>query len=69
MDQSNLLKYLIEFNEKFRPRTKEGKNKKIETYEMACALYKGRELTLNAFRSGMFPIKTTKGEGFKILTP
>ena len=30
---------------------------------------KGRELTLNAFKSGIFRIKATQGEGFKILTP
>ena len=30
---------------------------------------KGRELTLNAFKSGVFRIKATQGEGFKILTP
>ena len=28
MDQSNLLKTLVEFNEKSRPRTTEGKDKK-----------------------------------------
>ena len=33
------------------------------------ALYEGNELTLNAFKSGIFLIKTTKGKGLKILTP
>ena len=41
------------------------------------ALYEGRELTLNAFRNGIFPIKSTQGKGrpsdlamrLKILTP
>ena len=32
------------------------------------ALYEGRELTLHAFRSGMFPIKAPKGKRLKILT-
>ena len=52
------------FNNKPRPRTLEGKdeNKKY--------LWKSiRELTLNVFKSGIFPIKTIKGEGFKISTP
>ena len=31
----------------------EGKDKK-DTYESANALYEGRELTLNAFKSGNF---------------
>ena len=33
------------------------------------ALYEGRELILNASRSGIFPIKETKGKALKILTP
>ena len=69
MDQSNLFKNLLEFNDKSIPRTAEGKDKKRNTYESTYALYEGRELILNAFRSGMFPIKGTKGEGLKILTP
>ena len=38
MDQSSLLKNLVGFNNKFRPRTIEGKKKK-DTYESAYALY------------------------------
>ena len=69
LDQSNLLKNLTEFNYKSRPRTIEGKDKKRDTYESAYALYDGRELILNAFKSGIFPIKAAKGEGLKILAP
>ena len=36
MDQSNLLKDLVEFNNRSRPRTIEGKDKKIDTYETKC---------------------------------
>ena len=36
---------------------------------MLNALYEGRELTLNAFRSGIFPIKATQRHGLKILSP
>ena len=57
--KTNLLKYIVEFNDKSRSRTKEGKNKKRDTYESTYALYEGQELTLNAFKCGMFPIKTT----------
>ena len=60
---------MIEFNDKSTPRTAEGKDKKRNTYESACALYEGRELILNAFRSGIFSIKETQGKGLKILTP
>ena len=30
-------------------------------------LGEGRELVLNAFKSGLFPLKLTKGTAFKIL--
>ena len=32
-------------------------------------VHEGRELTLNAFKDGMFLQKTTQGEELKILTP
>ena len=41
---------------------------KRETYESVYVLYKGRELTFNAFKRGIFPIKTNNGEGLKIVT-
>ena len=47
----------------------EGKDEKRDTYESAYTLYEGRELNLNAFKSGIFPIKATQGKGLKILTP
>ena len=40
-----------------------------DTYESAYALYEGRELTLNAFKRGIFPMKETQDEDLKILTP
>ena len=57
--KTNLLKYIVEFNDKSRSRTKEGKNKKRDTYENRYLLYEGRELTLNPFKCGIFLIKTT----------
>ena len=67
MDQSNLLENMVEFNNKSRPRTKEGKGK--NTYESVNALYEGQELTLNTFKRRIFPEKETQGERLKILTP
>ena len=69
INQSNLLKNSVKFTDKSRPRTVECKGKKRNTYESAHALYEGRELILNAFRSGIFPIKEIQGKGLKILTP
>ena len=57
------LKKLVEFYNKSRPRTTEGKDKKIDTYESEYTLYKGRELILNTFKNWIFPIKTTKCAG------
>ena len=68
VDQSNLIKNWEEFRENSKPRTKTSKDKR-NTFESVNALYEGRELILNAFKSGIFSIKATKGKGQKILTP
>ena len=60
MDQSNLLENMVNFNNKSKPKTKEGKAKKQNAFDSVNALYEGRELTLNALRSGI--------KGLKILT-
>ena len=54
MDQTNLLENIVKLNDKSRPNTKEGKAKKQNTFDSVNALYEGRELTFNAFRSGIF---------------
>ena len=58
MNQSNLLKNIVEFSNKSRPRTTEGKDKKRDTFESVYALYERQELILNAFKK-IFPIKET----------
>ena len=57
MDHTNLLEHVKIFHDKSRPKTKKGKNRKGNTFNGGSALYEGRELTLNAFRGGLFPIK------------
>ena len=77
IDQTNLLENIVKFDKKFRPRSNEDKDKKRNTFDSINALYEGRELTHNAFRSGIFPIKEIQGKGrpsdlamrLKILTP
>ena len=69
MDQTNLLENMVNFINKSRPISKEHKDKKRNTFDSVNALYEGRELTVNAFRSGMFPIKEKQGERLKILRP
>ena len=68
MDQTNLLESMIKFKNKSRSKRKEGRDKKRNTFDRVTALYEGQELTLNAFKSEIFPIKEKQGEVLKILT-
>ena len=65
--QSNLLDVISNFNNKVRPRSKVDKEKKSNSFESANVIYQDRELILNAFKSGISPIKATQGEGLQIL--
>ena len=67
IDWSSLLNGLKEFNDRARPKTAEDENKKWNIYKSAYTLYEGRALILNAFRCGVFLVKT-KGTGLRILT-
>ena len=67
MDQTNLLENIATFNDKSKPRLRQDKEK-WNTFDSINILYESRELTLNPFRSGIFPIKATQGKGLKILT-
>ena len=61
-----MLEYILSFNNKIKPKSDEDKNKKNDVFDKN--LYKGREMLLNAFKSGLFPLKSTKGTGLKLLT-
>ena len=69
MNQNNLLETIVEFNEKSRPRKKKIWEKKGNTFESVNPLYEGSQLTINAFKSRIFPIKLTQERGLKMLTP
>ena len=69
MVQTNFSEYIVKFNTISRPKTKEGKDEKQNTFDSVSTLYEGRELTLNAFGIGIFPIKVTQGKALKILNP
>ena len=66
-NQSNLLENTLEFNGKTRPTAKEDK-KKNNTFESINSLYDGWELTPNAFKSRIFPLKPMQEKGINILT-
>ena len=69
MEQTNLLENIVNFSNKSKPRSKRDKDKKQNTYDSINALYEGQELILNAYKSGIFPIKETNGKELKIVTP
>ena len=61
--QCNLLNIVLDFNDKARPKPGPDNKKKSNAHESVNALYEGRELfTLNSFKSGIFPIKSTQGK-------
>ena len=59
---------MVQFNIKSRQKAKQGNDKKWNPFDFVSALYEGQELTLNAFRSRIFPIKEKQGKRLKILT-
>ena len=42
MDQTNLLENMAKFNNKPKPKTKEGKEKELNTFDSVNALFEGR---------------------------
>ena len=60
---------MVEYNDKTRPKKKEGKEKKRNIFDSISAIYEVRKLTLYAFKSGIFPTKAIKGKGLEIWTP
>ena len=67
-EQSDLVEYILNFNNKTRPKNKDDKKNKTNILNSAENLYYGTELVINAFKSGLFPLKSTTGTGLKILT-
>ena len=55
----------MEFHNKFRQKSKEGKDKKDILMKNAC---EPRELTINVFKSRIFTLKSTQGKELNILT-
>ena len=41
---------------------------KNDVFDSTKNLYEGRKLVLNAFKNGLFPVRSTKGTRIKILT-
>ena len=68
-EQADLVEYILNFNNKARPKSKDDKKNKENVFNTAKNLYEGRELVTNDFKSRLFLLKSTAGTGLKILTP
>ena len=53
-EQAAFIEYILNFNNKIKPRSDKDSNKKNDVFGSAINLYEGRELDLNAFKSGIF---------------
>ena len=51
-EQADLLEYILNFNNKARPKKENDKKNKENVFNTAKNLYEGRELVISAFKSG-----------------
>ena len=77
IEQTNLLSYVYDFSKKPRPRNPAQKQLKVDIVDSVTSLFQGREMVINAFKSGIFQVskesqedeESQEGKGLKILTP
>ena len=77
IEQTNLLSYVYDFSKKTRPRNPAQKQLKVDIVDSVTSLFQGREMVINAFKSGIFQVskesqedeESQEGKGLKILTP
>ena len=71
IEQANLLSYVYDFKEKTRPRSLAQKQLRAEVVDSVTSLVQGKEMVINAFKSGIFQVskESQEGEGLKLLTP
>ena len=75
LEQANLLSYINDFISKTKPRNPEKRKLRADVLNSVIGLVKGKEMVLNAFKSGIFQVskESQKGEGanemLKMLTP
>ena len=68
-DQSNLLEYILIFNNKSRTKIKESNVKQRNIFNRINPLYRGQKLTFNALKRRIFPLKPSQEKKSKLLTP
>ena len=72
IEQANLLSYVYDFSKKTRPRNPAQRQLKADIVDNVTSLVQGREMVINAFKSGIFQVSkegTGANEMLKILTP
>ena len=75
IEQENLLSYVYDFTKKTRPRNLAQKRLRADVVDSVTSLVEGREMVINAFKSGIFQVSKELQEGtgankmLKILTP
>ena len=57
------MKCYFRFNNEVRPRSKVDEEKTSNTYEILNARYECQNLTLNVFKSEIFPLKSIQAKG------
>ena len=68
-NKANYLIFFFDFNSKTKLKSTKDKKRKNDVSDSARNFYKGRQLVINAFKDGLFPLESTTGTGLKILTP
>ena len=71
IEQANLLSYIYDFTKKPRPRNNKQRKLQAGVTDSMTSLFQGREMVINAFKSGIFQSskESQEGEGLKILKP
>ena len=75
LEQTNLLSYINDFTKKTKPQNPAQKKLRADVLDSVTSLIEGREMVLNAFKSGIFQVskESQEGEGanemLRILTP
>ena len=71
IEQVNLLSHTYDFTKKIKPRRPAQKELRAEVLDSVTSLVEGREMVINAFKSGIFQVlkQPQEREGLKILTP
>ena len=78
IEQTNLLSYIFDFTKKTKPQNPAQKKLRAEVLDSVTSLIEGREMVINAFKSGIFQVskesqESQEGTGankmLKILTP